>query len=684
MKAVRQHRIVEVDVESGDYAQVVELGDANSRTLGHLPYAVFEEAAHAGCLLAACLGERVVGYALFALRSKRHEISLTHLCVEDSERGTGVARLLVQEIVDRHSDRLGIRLRCRTDYDAHHLWPRLGFDEWSQQPGRSKAGLPLATWWLPIASWTLFDVDQIEQAPAHRVLLALDTNVLLDIELGRDHLPSRALAADWVGEVAELAVVPQVRAELSGQSGSRGASRHLEVGIELHELRPSESETQRLSEELRRSMAERPRGDADLQIVAEARAGGATYLATRDEGLLHAAVDIEAAIGLHVVNPADALLMLHMGEADRYSPEAIATAQFTIQRRSTVPTRKELAPMAREHLGELPGSLVESLHRVVAHDPPGRIEEVTDGGTTLATVGYVCDAGLLEVRVLVARSHRFTYSLLRHLAHALRSRAIELGAYRIRLASEIQALSETVASALHDEGYAVEEGVWTAEVTQAVVGGRDNEPLDFAEVEVADLSAASVSHLELSRWPLKAFGGNVPCLVVPIRPAYGRTLLGYPEQAMTLLDPSPDAATARENAYYMSPRESLSVPARILWWVTGGGSESGMRAMSWLDAYETGDPDRLYRKYRRRGVFELDQVRASAAERRDGRHRATVLLFSRTDVFNAPIPIADARELCPAMQESGFFVTARRVEESVAEAFYRVGMETPSVADDDV
>lgn len=383
----QQLHVVEVIAESGDYGQVVELGDANSRTLGHLPYAVFEEAAHSGSLLAARRGERVVGYALFALRSQRHEVSLTHLCVDDSERRSGVARRLVDEIVERHPDRLGIRLRCRIDYDAHHMWPRLGFEEWSQQPGRSQAGHLLATWWRPIASWTLFDVDQIEQAPDDRVLVALDTNIVLDIELRRDHLPSRALAADWVGELAELAVVPQVLAELRGRAGLGGASRHRQFGIETRELRPSKPETQRLLAELLRSMAVRPRGHADLQIIAEAKAGGAVYLVTRDDELLQAAADIEAAIGLRVVSPADALLTLHMGEAGRYLPEAIATSQFTLQRRSTVPSRQELAPLAREHLGELPGVLEGNLHSVIAYDPPGRIEEITANGMTMAIVG---------------------------------------------------------------------------------------------------------------------------------------------------------------------------------------------------------------------------------------------------------------------------------------------------------
>lgn len=60
-------RVTAVESEEPAYAQVIALGDANSSTLGHLPYAVYEEAAESGCLLAAVHGDEVIGYALFAL-----------------------------------------------------------------------------------------------------------------------------------------------------------------------------------------------------------------------------------------------------------------------------------------------------------------------------------------------------------------------------------------------------------------------------------------------------------------------------------------------------------------------------------------------------------------------------------------------------------------------------------------
>lgn len=139
-------RIEQVTSAGHVYEQVVALGDANSATLGQLPYAVFEEAAAAGCLLAAKRRDDIIGYALFALRKRRHEVSLTHLCVRDDMRSTGAARRLVEEIVRLHPDRRGIRLRCRTDYPAHDMWPRLGWEEWGRRRGRSRAGHMLAMW----------------------------------------------------------------------------------------------------------------------------------------------------------------------------------------------------------------------------------------------------------------------------------------------------------------------------------------------------------------------------------------------------------------------------------------------------------------------------------------------------------------------------------------------------------
>ena len=672
-------RIEQVEAAGADYDRVVELGDANSATLGQLPYAVFEEAAASGCLLAAKLRGEVIGYALFALRKRRHEVSLTHLCVRSDKRRTGAARRLVEEIVRRHPLRQGIRLRCRVDYAAHHMWPQLGFEEWGHRRGRSQAGHMLAVWWKPIADLSLFGSPaQVSGAAGDDDLIVavLDTNVVRDVTEGRDEDASLGLAADWVSGHAELVITAQVSREVLDSRRLAGPDPSGRQQHGFRELDAVASEVGARYEALREASDLDAHQDADLTVVAETAAGGATHLVTRDEVLLRSADEIERLVGVTVLSPADFLLSMQAESTDGFEPQFIKTSDFAIQRRSSVPANAVLARFTNQAWGEQAAELRERIAAAVG-EPDGRLEEVTAAGTSWALAAHCPDGDALRVSALRSLGDRRAYSVLRQLIHWLRRRAVDEGAARIEI---IDAVGHTVGKALRDEGFVNSGGLWKVDVSRLVIGCGDALPSDLGlpDVEADRLAPALISRIEMERWPLKLFTGAVPCLVVPVRPSYGRTLLGYREAQMTLVETAPEAATARENAYYMARRPGLSAPARILWWITGGGPEAGVRAMSWLDGVDTGTPERLHRKYSRRGVFDLDQVREAATGGFGGTPTATVLLFSRTDVFDQPVSAERARELGPDdIWEQGFANTTRSVSERTAEALYREGMGRP-------
>lgn len=97
--------------------------------------------------------------------------------------------------------------------------------------------------------------------------------------------------------------------------------------------------------------------------------------------------------------------------------------------------------------------------------------------------------------------------------------------------------------------------------------------------------------------------------------------------------------------------------------------------MSWLDEVDTGDPRRLHHKYRNRGVLDEQQVLDSAKRSgKRGRLAATALLFSQTEVFPVPVPIARSRELCDSMNKAGFFQTTQPIDEGAARRLYEEGM----------
>lgn len=65
-----------------DFSAVVDLGDRFKRYLGLYPHKAISQAIDAGFVFGAFMGERLAGYALFALPYS--DIRLVHLCVKSS------------------------------------------------------------------------------------------------------------------------------------------------------------------------------------------------------------------------------------------------------------------------------------------------------------------------------------------------------------------------------------------------------------------------------------------------------------------------------------------------------------------------------------------------------------------------------------------------------------------------
>ena len=659
--------IEEVSLDSPHYQRVIELGNANSATLGLLPYAAINQAASEGRVLAFVDDGEVKGYTLYGKRVRTSDISLTHLCVDRGERGQGIARALVDGIVERNPHRAGIRLSCREDYDANSMWPHLGFRPLGEKPGRGHDRLPLVTWWLPIAARTLFEEPEQDDA---RIVVAIDTNVLLDILEQRDFPASMALTADWVTEAAELVVTEQSRLELSDQH-TRG-ERFGSMLAEFRTLAPSREAwhtTVRALEDA--SLAPRLRY-GDLHVLAQAAAGDTAYLVSRDEDLLRHEERIEQLTGLSLVAPDDFLLRLQaLGGEHSHQTRTIAASGLSVSTISELPSDTELAAFCHHHVRERPADLRQRLSRAAAHALV-RIEElVTDSGERLALGAMYREHGRVTVTVLRGAAGQRSYAAVRQMAHHLRAIVSTEGTATIFVDDQTH---PSVERALRDEGFRSQGSAWTAAVRTGILGPGDALPPELDQVGWDRLTPHLVREYERHAWPSKVFGGNVASYVVPIKPAYARVILGYEEPQAQLFELHVGAAAARDNVYYMSPRHFVEAPARIIWWVSGGAPLGGVRAMSWLDEVDTGDPRRLYRKYRDRGVLDEQQVLASAKPSgKNGHPAATALLFSQTEMFRDPVPIARARELCASMDTDGYFITTRQIDEDSVRAFYEEG-----------
>jgi GNAT superfamily N-acetyltransferase len=87
--------------EADGVQAAIRLGNPVRATIGHMPFAGYEEAAAENRLLLAYHGEQVVGYALFGFGRRR--VRLTHLCVDQAYQGQGIARRLVDWISTKYA-----------------------------------------------------------------------------------------------------------------------------------------------------------------------------------------------------------------------------------------------------------------------------------------------------------------------------------------------------------------------------------------------------------------------------------------------------------------------------------------------------------------------------------------------------------------------------------------------------
>ena len=413
--------------------------------------------------------------------------------------------------------------------------------------------------------------------------------------------------------------------------------------------------------------------EGDLRVVAQAAAGDAAYLVSRDEDLLHHGERLEQLTGVSLIGPDDFLLRLQaLGGEHSHQTRVIAASGMSVSTLSEMPSNAELSVYCHHHVRERPIELRQRLSIAAAH-PSGRIEQlVTDSEERLALGAMYREQGRVTVTVLRGAGGQRSYAAVRQMAHHLRTIVAAEGPATIVVDDQTSA---PVDQALRDEGFRSEGSAWKAAVQTGVFGPGDPLPQELERIGWERLNPHLVRGFERYAWPSKVFSGNVTSYMVPIKPEYARVILGYDEPQARLFELNRRAAAARENVYYMSPRRFVEAPARIIWWISSGGPTGGVGAMSWLDEVDTGDPRRLYRKYRNYGVLDEQQVLESAKPSGSSRHpAATALLFSQTEMFPDPVPISRARELCESMNTNGYFITIRKMDEDIVRAFYEEGM----------
>ncbi|MFC8304938.1 GNAT family N-acetyltransferase [Specibacter sp. NPDC057265] len=655
----------------GDFDAVVVLGDRFKKYLGLYPHKAIREAITNGFVFGAFLGDKLTGYALFALPYS--DIRLVHLCVDPAFYAQGIARALIDAIQATYSDRQGIRLKCRRDFPAHKVWPKLGFQAESLPSGRGADRAEMTAWRKPFGPADLF-ASMLEDET--RVQAVLDTNVVLDVLLERNDKTAKFLHSPSIYDEVALCITRSVKNELSELSPMAARRRVLSRLAQFDEL-PSEGGTCRaLKNELLKSVPVKElRNDSSLEadagVLAETIVSGAAVLITNDDTAGRVLRKIANSYGVEILHPSQLVVMIDELKGQRKDASGRLQNTGVTVTSSSAGIDREMDHLISTYRGEskakfrdhLRGSMAANMRIIHAAE-----SNLVDGLVATASVGNELQVSLLRVR-----RAPIAPTLLKQLLFQLRLEALENGAARILITDPAPGGGENIVPILRQEGARLKNGRWRIEVVDAQL--RLNEFLS-GRVGSWDLrdwlqnepqSPMQFATLERELWPLKIKEAPLSNYVIPIRQTFASELLGYDSPLLTR---DRDLGISRRHIYYKSAPYKPAAPGRILWYVSGkrGGS---IVAASQLISSHNGVPQDLHARFRKYGVWSQQDI----ADCADKKGRAVAIRFGDTEIFRSEVSLTWADRVA---QEYGNILgtvpTARVITDAAFQVIYDKGM----------
>ena len=655
----------------------VKLGDSQRKYLGPMPYAAWNEAFEHGRVTAAVSENQLLGYVM--VRLPRKEVAIAHLAVAPEAQRKGVARSLIHAISERYADRTGIRARCRRDYPANQVWPALGFTALSNLPGRGSKGQLLTLWWLDHGHQ---DLLTWAGSPAEKLPVLIDANVFIDLHTRTpDHVARTTRAnLDRVRDFTELLVAPETAVEIN--RSAEAAEREPLLSV-LHNQYPRlvvpppelEGSVAQLAEGLRRppsTLQDR----SDLRQVATALASDIPVVITRDRRarnwLAGAAFDIGQMV---VTTPAELVAIALAGaDEDAYVPSALRNTDLVVHEVRPEEV-KDLTAFMATGASERRGDFEARLDDLAMKSPSASRMLIRDGdGEPVALCGVNWDSIRLEVPVLRLASSSLQSTLAVELTDELRRLATSAGAHEVAVTDPH--LHRSSRAALLRDGFE-ERGASLVGVTiQGLVSQTD---LRLHLERLAGQGIDTARHLKLlqERWsadsamelehilrPCRITDAPIPTWLISIRPQYADDLFGFPPN---LLSRPTQLGLGQEQVYYRGGRSGERSPGRVLWRLAGP-SHEGVFACSSLVEVRDGAPSELYARFKRLGVWNLEQLTAGIKK-----PRARALRVRDTQLLPSPVALSHLRSIAEKHGQSLQLQSPCRVEARVFEEIMEAG-----------
>lgn len=679
-------KVIAIDATSPHLAAVIALGRENKRTLGMLADEAFiDYAIYPNILIAIDSAGVVLGYLLYRVLKSR-KATIVHLCVASHARRKGCGVALIEHLKSITKHLRGIGLRCRRDLPGYDFWPRVDFAALRDTPGRSKEATPLTTFWFDHGHRDLLVPDASEALD-----VVIDTNVFIDLVNGRD-TDSLGLQADWLQDSIRLCITPELFNDINQNPDETERHDHRIAAQSFAQLNAPSAEldkADRILSPLFTGPLSR-QDESDLRHLIRAVAAGADVFVTRDEALLDLSDNVYNACGLSIVRPAGLIGRIDQlqGEHDYQRSQVAGTNRIFEQRIDSV---GDALIAAIRHNDETAWQLRADINRLLADPQKVSCHAFTDNADEVLAF-YAVESDDRFNRVLFFRicSHRFKGTLARSILTALANRAANDGKAGLlvrgpQLTADLEAACSDLGFLRLQQGWlkVVLTGIHPPKILSERIAslGLIDPAVEQLQKRLLDpVDSVAAAELEHIVWPAKIADVDMPCFIVPIRAEFAQHLFEERLARQTLFGADTDLALNPESVYYRSARPGiLECPGRILWYVSSKGKFDGkmhIRACSRITDVLLGKPKDLFKRFRRLGVYEWQDVFATAKGNLDADIMA--IRFHDTELLN-PVPWATFQGILKSHEIHTQLESPARIPGPVFNAIYTLALDSTAV-----
>jgi len=673
-------RVVLLDPESNMLDKVIELANENSITLGFFPKGAFEQKMKENKIIVAIQDNKLLGYLLYDYNMNKHLAYVVHLCVDQNYRNMGISRILLAELERVAQGKVGgIRVRCRTDYDASDIWPKLGFTYIQTIQGRSKKGSKLDVWRKNLPFPDLFR-PAVEQ-PNAVISACLDLNILSNfLESTSDStVGSRAVMQDWLTEIVEFYISPELLVELKRHSDERKKGKIREFAKSINLIRASQRHFDVKRHQIADLFNDTQQDQSDLSHIAWCIAGNMDYFVTGDEKLLNKNPQIYEKTGIKLIHPSDLVLYTDiLLRGLEYQPQRFGESAILIRRVTGDDFERVVTAFAQD-ASEGKKRFVTKLRCLLSQPQEITTELISHNDVPLGLVSYqiIPDKKLVANMVRLA-PNELADTLSLGVVKWLLEKSLSQGSPCLCISDTPISVAITIACTKFGFHRVDNNLIRLTEcgcLNLAEIRTKMNEhekadilPGKYCKHVRADIDRAissadksSLLNIERNLWPLKIEELDIPAYVVSIRPKYAMHLFDERISSEDLFGGDSRLLLNIENSYYRSLRgPEIRAPGRILWYVGKGErhyqDKQAIRAVSYLNEVHIGKPKDIFNRFQHLGIYRWDDVLGTVQGNCEKQLMAFV--FSHTEIFENPVHHSRLDEIWRMHRNKNFYVYA--------------------------